>query len=234
MTEKSYTSPFISEDIGDLHSEHWIARRKIATAMRDLIEASTTSAIDPAEAESIADNIETMAARLRKHKQLRGVIAHAKTYGSFPVANHEMLSVGGASHPMAPGLRHWDDGDKVRGTVTFDWAYEGPPNHVHGGWVAAILDHFMGMAQIRAGAPGMTGGLDVRYLQPTPLNRKLDLVATLERLSDRKTRVEATLGCEDTVTASATAVFVKPKGAIFSEGMISTVIEKDPPAAGSR
>ena len=122
---------------------------------------------------------------------------------------------------MAPGLRFWDDGDQVRGTVTFDWAYEGPPNHVHGGWVAAILDHFMGMAQIRAGAPGMTGGLDVRYLRPTPINCKLDLVATLDRLSDRKTRVEATLGFGDTVTATGSAVFVKPQGAIFSEGVVA-------------
>ena len=218
---KSYTSPFVSEDIGEHHPDYWLGRRKIAGAVRDLVEASTTSDVPADVAQSLAASIETIAAKLREHRQLPGVIAHAKAYGSYPVANHEMLSVGGASHPMAPGLRLWDDGDQVRGTVTFDWAYEGPPNHVHGGWVAAILDHFMGMAQIRAGAPGMTGGLDVRYLRPTPINCKLDLVASLDRLSDRKTRVEATLGFGDTVTATGSAVFVKPRGAIFSEGVVS-------------
>lgn len=223
MSDKSYSSPFFSEDIGENHSEYWIARRKVAAAVKALIEAATTSDIDVASAAQLAEDIDNVAARMREHRQLRGVIAHAKAYGSFPVANHEILCVGGASHPMAPGLRHWFDGDLVRGSVCFDWAYEGPPNHTHGGWVAAVLDHFMGMAQMRSGAPGMTGGLEVRYLKPTPLNLKLDLVAELTRLSDRKTRVDAELRCGDEVTASASAVFVKPRSAIFTEG--STTID---------
>jgi acyl-coenzyme A thioesterase PaaI-like protein len=82
---------------------------------------------------------------------------------------------------------------RVYGAVTFNWSYEGPPNHVHGGWVAAILDHFMGMAQVRAGNAGMTGGLDIRYRRPTPLNCELDLVASLTPLSERKMKVDAEL-----------------------------------------
>jgi acyl-coenzyme A thioesterase PaaI-like protein len=120
---------------------------------------------------------------------------------------------------MAPGLQTWNDGDTVRGSVQFDWAYEGPPDHVHGGWVAAVLDHFMGMAQMRSGAPGMTGGLDVRYVKPTPIGKKLDLVATLERVGSRKNRVRAEMSCEGHVTAKADAVFVQPRSAIFTEGL---------------
>lgn len=221
MTEKRYTSPFISEDIDEHNPEYWRGRRRVAAAVRQLIEASITSDIDPHEAALLAENIDSIAAKLRESRQLKGVIAHTKAYGSFPVANHELLSVGGASQPMAPGLIHWTDGDSVRGSVFFDWAYEGPPNHVHGGWVAAVLDHFMGMAQMRTKSPGMTGGLDIRYLRPTPIECKLDLVATLTPLSDRKTQVDAELSYEGSVTASAVAVFVQPKGAIFSEGFIA-------------
>jgi hypothetical protein len=216
--DKSYTSPFITEDIDQDHNEYWTARRQISTAVNSLIEAATTSDIDPSTASAIAKNIDTITAQLKGCRQLKGVIAHANIYGSYPVANHEMLCVGGASHPMSPGLRHWFDGDKVYGAVTFNWSYEGPPNHVHGGWVAAILDHFMGMAQVRAGNAGMTGGLDIRYRRPTPLNCELDLVASLTPLSERKMKVDAELSHQGQLTASASAVFVKPRSAIFTEG----------------
>jgi hypothetical protein len=224
VMSKSFTSPFITEDIDDEHSEYWMARRQIAIAVNTLIEAATTSDIDPSEASSIADSIDNISAQLKNRRQLKGVIAHANAYGSYPVANHEMLCVGGVSHPMSPGLRHWFDGDKVYGTVTFNWSYEGPPNHVHGGWVAAILDHFMGMAQIHAGNAGMTGGLDIRYRRPTPLNCELDLVASLVPLSERKMKVEAELSYEGQITASASAVFIKPRTAIFTEGVSTTAL----------
>jgi len=88
---------------------------------------------------------------------------------------------------------------------------------VHGGWVAAVLDHFMGMAQMRSGAPGMTGGLDVRYIKPTPIGKKIDLVGSFEPLSERKNRVTAEMSCEGHVTAKAEAVFIQPRSAIFTE-----------------
>ncbi|MDG1065875.1 MAG: PaaI family thioesterase [Luminiphilus sp.] len=216
--DKSYTSPFITEDIDEDHSEYWKARRQVATAVKALIEAATTSDIDPSGASAIAKSIDAITAKLKDRRQLKGVIAHANAYGSYPVANHEMLCVGGESHPMSPGLRHWFDEHKVYGAVTFNWSYEGPPNHVHGGWVAAILDHFMGMAQIYAGNAGMTGGLDIRYQRPTPLNCELDLVASLSPLSERKMKVDAELSHAGQVTASASAIFVKPRSAIFTEG----------------
>ena len=217
--DKGYSSPFITEDVDEEHRAYWKARRQVATAVSALIEAATTGDIDPADANSIVNNIEALTDQLKGYRQLNGVVAHANAYGSYPVANHEMLCVGGASHPMSPGLRHWFDGDKVYGAVTFNWSYEGPPNHVHGGWVAAILDHFMGMAQVRAGNAGMTGGLDIRYRRPTPLNCELQLVASLTPLTERKMQVDAELSHEGEVTASASAVFVKPRNAIFTEGV---------------
>lgn len=222
MSDKDYTSPFLAEDIGKTDSSYWIGRRKVAEAMRELIEAATISDIPPEQAEGIAEALQNLSAQLREHRQLRGVIAHAEAHGSFPVANHEILCVGGASHPMAPGLKHWLDGDKVRGSVTCDWAYEGPPGHVHGGWVAALFDHFMGMAHMRRGAPGMTGKIEVRYRRPTPLNSTLDLVAEVTPLDERKTRVSAEMRCEGEITASAEAIFIKPRGTIFTEAQPSS------------
>ncbi len=218
MSDDSFTSPFLAEDINETNSSYWIGRRKLASAMRELIEASTISDVSPEQAESIAEELQTLSARLRENRQLRGVIEYGKAHGSFPVANHEILCVGGASHPMAPGLKHWIDGEKVRGSVSFDWAYEGPPGHTHGGWVAAIFDHFMGMAHMRSGAPGMTGGLTVHYHRPTPLNKTIDIVAEIEPLDSRKTQVRAEMRCEGVLTANAEALFIKPRSNVFLDG----------------
>lgn len=220
---KHFTSPFFTEDVSDTNSAYWMGRRKLAAAMRELIEAATISDIQPEQAESITEELLSLSARLRENRQLKGVIAYAEAHGSFPVANHEILCVGGESHPIAPGLTHWTDGDIIRGRVSFDWAYEGPPGHVHGGWVAAILDHFMGMAHMRRGAPGMTGKIEVRYKRPTPLNKTLDIAATVTPLDERKTRVEAEVRCEGETTAIAEAVFIKPRSSIFTKGQSADV-----------
>ena len=219
-TLPGFSSPFLAADIDRTNSDYWLGRRKLADAMRELIEASTISDVEPDQAEALAEELQSLSAKLRENRQLRGVIAYGKAFGSFPVANHEMLCVGGASHPMAPGLKHWIDGDKVRGSVTFGWAYEGPPGHTHGGWVAAIFDHFMGMAHMRSGAPGMTGGLSVKYRQPTPLNKTIDLVATIAPVDERKTKVMAEMRCEGTITATAEALFIKPRGDVFKTGLM--------------
>jgi acyl-coenzyme A thioesterase PaaI-like protein len=105
----------------------------------------------------------------------------------------------------------WIEGDRAYGRVRCGYAYEGPPGHIHGGFVAAILDQFLGMAQLAGGLPGMTGTLKVRYLQPTPLNTDLDLVAQVELLEGRKTRVTGEIRNGDTVTAIGEGLFIRPK-----------------------
>ena len=95
-----------------------------------------------------------------------------------------------AMFAKSPRLNMWIDGNKAFGTVRCGYAYEGPPGHIHGGFVAAILDQFLGMAQLAGGMPGMTGSLEIRYLRPTPLNTELSLEAAVEPAGGRKTRVK--------------------------------------------
>lgn len=186
--------------------------------MRELIEASTITDIATEDADQFSEAMLNLAAKLRRSPQLKGVLAHAQAHGNLAVANHEILCVGGESHPMSPGLRHWLDGNVVRGRVSFNWSYEGPPNHTHGGWVAAVLDHFMGMAHMRFGKPGMTGGLSIKYLQPTPLEKVIDLAATAEVIDERKTRMLASMTCQGETTATAEAIFIQPRHMIFTQG----------------
>jgi acyl-coenzyme A thioesterase PaaI-like protein len=108
----------------------------------------------------------------------------------------------------------WFDGDRAHGTVNCGWAYEGPPGHIHGGYVAAIFDQFMGMAQMIGKQPGMTGTLKVRYLRPTPLKTELQLEAWLDRVEGRKTIISAEMRNGDTVTATCEALFIRPQGGL--------------------
>ena len=55
--------------------------------------------------------------------------------------------------------------------MNLDLVWEGPPGHVHGGYVAYLYDCVMGHHNIAVGVPGMTGTLRVRFRRPTPLYR---------------------------------------------------------------
>lgn len=119
----------------------------------------------------------------------------------------------GRANPMAPPvkLRVIDDGDDahhVEGTVTFGPAYEGPPGHVHGGFVAAMFDELLGFAQL---APGFTAYLKVDYRKPTPLNTELTLRAGTRSLEGRKRLLYGTCHVGDLLTAEAEGLFVAPR-----------------------
>jgi acyl-coenzyme A thioesterase PaaI-like protein len=218
MTDNNdFVSPFFSEEVTAPHSPYWAARRELAEAMRELQALMCTSDIDPEAAIALTARLQAEASALKACPQYHGVVTFAKEsgHGSLPVANHELLSVGGHSHPAAPGLHMWHEEHETRGKVRCSWAFEGPPGHVHGGWIAAIFDHFMGMAHMRGGKPGMTGGLSVRYHAPTPIDQELSLIATTESAGERRTLVKAEMSCGDTLTASAEAMFIRPKHKIF-------------------
>jgi acyl-coenzyme A thioesterase PaaI-like protein len=127
----------------------------------------------------------------------------------------ELVAIAGRSHPCAPTLDWAEEGNRIHATVTFSQAFEGPPGQTHGGWVAGILDHLMGMTHVRTGRPGMTGGLSIRYLKPTPLNKTIHVSAEATELDDRRTEVHATMQCGEITTATAEAIFVRVDSARF-------------------
>jgi acyl-coenzyme A thioesterase PaaI-like protein len=113
---------------------------------------------------------------------------------------------------MAPPVTMRIEDDRAIGKVTVGWAYEGPPGTLHGGYVAAIFDQFLGMAQAIGKQPGMTGTLITRFHKRTPLNTELRLVAWVEKLEGRKTFVSGEMYAGDTLTASCEGIFVRPEG----------------------
>ena len=196
---------------------YWHARQKLTAAARVLNEKLVSSDITPELATELTLQIEQITTQLSAAKQIEGVVDMSRQPNRGTVDNimGELVAIAGRSHPCAPTLSWTEEGNRIHGTVTFSQAFEGPPGHTHGGWVAGILDHLMGMTHVRMGHPGMTGGLSIRYLKPTPLNKTIHVSAEATELDDRRTEVRAAMRCDEVTTATAEAIFVRVDSARF-------------------
>ena len=123
----------------------------------------------------------------------------------------ERSGVSGRSNPLAPPVQWTVTEAGTRGAAVYSPAYEGPVGHVHGGFVAAAFDDLMGAAQVASGRAGYTGTLTVRMVRPTPLGRRIDYEAHVDRVEGRKIFVDATSSCAGELLAQASILFVAPK-----------------------
>ena len=135
------------------------------------------------------------------------IVDGCKMFSILPLclAPLELNPVFGKSNPLAPPFNIWFDGDKAYGQVRMDWQYEGPPNSVHGGFVAALFDQFLGVAQKMTKQPGFTGTLNIRYLVPTPIDTDLRLEGWVEKIEGRTGGLvigDRTIGLEKRFTYS--------------------------------
>lgn len=187
----------------------WAERRRLAAAMRTVIDHLVTSDAPEAELRRAADALERYAERLAKHPQRLVPAGFAETANAGDVtAFFDYSPLIGLSNPIAPPVDLRVDGEVVRGRVTFGAAYEGPPGHVHGGFIAATFDEVLGFAQSMTGHPGMTGTLSIRYRKPTPLQREIALTGRVVRVDGRKIFTVGDMRVGDTLTAEAEGVFI--------------------------
>ena len=202
---------------GSHEATYWQARHRLAAATRALNEKLVSTDIDPEMAATLTEKIDALTAELSQGEQVNGLVDLAKRgeRGTIDNVMGELVAMAGRSHPCSPGLLWQEEPNRITGTVTFGQAFEGPPGHVHGGWVAGVLDHLMGMTHVRTGHPGMTSGLSVRYLKPTPLNQLIDVSAEATELDDKRTEVKAEMRYGETTTATAEAIFVRVDRAKF-------------------
>lgn len=194
-----------------------LERRRLASAIRDVMERLiATGAPTPLVAEA-ADELERIAARFAD-------VPHAPEYegyretaisGHDPQASYEFSPFIGRANALAPPISLRPDGDVVRGTVTFGSAYEGPPGCVHGGYVAGAFDELLGATQSLSGAPGMTGTLRVVYRSPTPLHRPLEMAGWIREINGRKIFTEGTLHADGELRAEAEGIFISIDPAVF-------------------
>src|SRR5437899_8819373 len=183
MEEQSYDF----EAIWNASQAPAVGRRKqaqtLAVAMRRVIDHLVQVAAPESDLSGAADALERYAERLAKYpisRSYEGFAESANAGDTHAFFDHSPLI--GLANPLAPPIRLAVVGDKVEGHVVFGDAYEGPPGHVHGGFVAAAFDEVLGMAQSLTGNPGMTGTLTIRYRRPTPLLTELVFEAYADRV----------------------------------------------------
>ena len=204
----------------------WAARRRLASAMRAVIERLITSDAPAAELERAAAQLETYADHLATHPVREryvgfseSALADAETEDAEGAAggHFDFSPLIGRSNPLSPPIAmSADDDGRVTGRVTFGSAYEGPPGCVHGGYVAAAFDEVLGFAETFSNAPGMTGTLNVVYRPPTPLHVEVMFSAKITRIEGRKIFVSGQLHAGGRLCAECDAIFISMKAGIYA------------------
>lgn len=123
---------------------------------------------------------------------------------------HTRSPLTGVMNPVAAPLttEYFPETQSVICKVRYNEAYQGPPNCVHGGFVAAILDEGLGAVRHLTDKRCVTGQLNITYKKPTPINVDLELHARIEEMHERKMLVTGEILHNGQVTACADGVFV--------------------------
>jgi acyl-coenzyme A thioesterase PaaI-like protein len=158
----------------------------------------------------VADRLEKAATRSKRRRHTPGPTGFD---GLHPQDHFPTSPMIGFANPIAPPVEVWavhgPDGQReVRGRVTFDYPYEGPPTCVHGGVIAELFDELLGLSNILAGLGAMTGTLTIRYRRPTPLLAPIELAARHTGTERRKVFAWGGMYSEGELTAEAEGVFI--------------------------
>ena len=206
-------NPSPSEATTPSLDDEWVAKRRIAKEINRLTEVLVSSSPPTNEMDEIADQLEFLTEKLSKSPRIYGRMSwmNAPKNLSFSTVSRELNPISGLCNPIAPPVTCWITGDRAYGSCKCGWAYEGPPNVVHGGIIAAIFDHFLGMSQVLAGKTGMTGELTTRYHKPTPVNTDLSLTSWLIKTEGRKPLMRGELCADGVMSASCEGLFIEPK-----------------------
>ncbi len=189
-------------------------RRRVARLLRELAREIVSADVEDAELAPVGDALVGLRDRLAGEPRLvrddGGMLTTTDTgkrFGREPAYDRDPLI--GLSNPLAPPLRRVEGGEEAEWEVEFGEAYEGHPGFVHGGYVAAVLDHVLGVAAAGGGVATMTGTLTTRYRRPTPTRTRLVCRGQRTHLEGRKVYCRATLEAGGEVVAEGEGIFLR-------------------------
>jgi len=184
----------------------WKAVAQVAKASRRLNRAISGKRISDTELEEIAAVVESLAARfdhgternklddMLTRPHLAAIYAGQHTPLDLKVGDEiefDPFSIaGGELHPSAIGLSYVKDSeDSVIGSGIIDPMFAGPPERVHGGIQALIIDEVMGALNRMRGRQAFTAYLKVDYRGPAPLGVPITFRAWLDSVDGRKIKL---------------------------------------------
>jgi len=103
-----------------------------------------------------------------------------------------------------------ESGDHLFGKILFGPGAQGPPDHVHGGAMAAILDEAMGGVAWQSGHPVVAANLDITFRRMLPLTTPCVVESEILAIDGRKITTRGVLRARDgaAIFAEGKALFV--------------------------
>lgn len=117
----------------------------------------------------------------------------------------------GDDNPDGMRLRFHLDQERRQAICHFKLArrYQGPPGHSHGGIIATILDEAMGKVNKLRQVIALTKKMEVEYLKPVPLGKRLTVIGREKRVRGREHTNTAEIQDENgAVLARSQGVFI--------------------------
>jgi acyl-coenzyme A thioesterase PaaI-like protein len=192
-------------------AEPLAAAADLATALRDLIEASVTTTVPAAEVRAAAELVRQVTERLAvARRPVQQLSAH-----DDPATGRRVFNpVSGTGSALAPPLLLRREEGGLVGEATLGVAFEGPPSFVHGGMSALFMDQVLGDTAAAAGVWGMTAHLELDYRGPLPLGRPLVFRGRVAESDGRKSLIVGTIALAsdpDDALVEARGLFVTPR-----------------------
>lgn len=103
-------------------------------------------------------------------------------------------------------------GETARASLVAGALLEGPPDSLHGGFSAHVMDCMLGGLVQATGTKAVTGTLELRYVNRTPLDAELDLFAEVTSRSGRKIHAQGWIEHDGLRCVEATGLFVRVGG----------------------
>lgn len=194
--------------ITDIPPELTEATAALVAATRTLMlaAATTTADIDAirAASTSITEVADILGARPRSRPlrpALDGPARSRETGGQVPWTQF-------SHNPMGIPLAIYFGEDDARARLVPNALHEGPPDIMHGGFAAHLLDCMLGTLMQARGVRSVTASLELQYPRPTPLGEPLDLYSRIVDTVGRKTIAEGWIECNGERTVEARGIFV--------------------------
>ncbi len=178
----------------------------LAEAVRELVDATIRTEADEAVVLEARAAIEAITESLRQRTRPAGV-SYRVDGRALPLGNAAV----GVCNPIAPPVVvHHEGAGRCWSEFVLGAAYEGPPNLVHGGVSALVLDHMLGEAASEGlSKPRFTGTITVKYLRGTPLG-PLRCEAWIDGRAGVKVFARGAISDASGVTVEAEGVFIEP------------------------
>lgn len=166
-------------------------RSELTDQVRELVLAAGVSDAETDELSAVTAEVAALRARLERRTGRQGARMMRSGFESALEAEaagepYRLAAYNGFAIPFAITL----SAGEATADFTADARHEGPPNSLHGGVSAWLMDSMLGLVMQARGRRGVTAGLDMRYLARTPLDTPLRLGSRIVRVQGRKVWIE--------------------------------------------